>query len=158
MNEFINELVEISTRKKTFLEKIALATKIQFEAIEKNDLNELDKLIDEKQKYIDEINILDNDFELIFEKIKDISGLSKLGDVLKSNDDLFIGLKTKIADILKVIEEIKNIENINSKKLSEQKNEIGKKMRELSKGKLAQKSYLGEPMVPPNPAFIDKKK
>lgn len=158
MVEFINELVEISSRKISLLEKIAVETKSQTEAIEKEDMKKLDQNINNKQALIDEINVLDNNFDAIFNKIKEKYGVNKRGDILRSNDISLKDLQSKIQKILKIIEEIKSIEDKNHKRLSARKDELGKKMREISKGKMAKNIYSGKPIVPPNPAFIDKKK
>ncbi|MGE5328836.1 MAG: flagellar export chaperone FlgN [Deltaproteobacteria bacterium] len=158
ITDFINELLKITREKKIYLMKMLDYTKKQTDVINNEDLAILDELINEKQKIIDTINVLDTDFEIAFGKIKDQMQVKNLSDVMKSKNEKLDELKKEIQDVVEYIKEIRNQEKLNFNKLSEKKEEIAKKMKGITEGKVASKKYSGEPMVPPNPAFFDKKK
>ena len=158
-NEYLNDLIKISKEKKDNLSEMLLLTKEQEDAIERQDMEQLNRLIDEKQKRIELINSLDDQFEDYFTKIKsefNINSIDELTDIPKVG---MKGLKEEVAEIMSAISCIKVLERGNSLKLNEKKKEVSKKLQELNRNKLsASKYYSSRPVISPNPAFIDKKK
>jgi len=158
MAESINELISISGKKKVLLEGMLRATNKQSDAIDKEDMGRLNHLIGEKQKMINTINVLDLKFEGCFTKIKESLGLDNLGDIVKSDNEGLNELKHEISEIMKVVNEIKNVESKNHEKILAQKEELARKIKEIRNGKMARNTYKGKTTTSPNPSFIDKKK
>lgn len=146
------KLIDISVKKKELLEEMLQLTQEQQNIIEKKEIEQLGLIIEEKQKRINSIDLLDEEFEKIYEDIKAESGKDNI-----IQDEAFTILGKEISEIMQIIEDIKVLEKNNSLKLNRQKDEVAKKLEEINKGKRAIDNYNLKPL-PPKPVFFDKKK
>ncbi len=159
-NQNLRAMINISKTKKDYLNEMLLITKEQQRVIEQNEMDQLNKLIDEKQSRIDAINSIDEQFQDNFSKLKKEFNINDIGDLIGTVcDEEMRELKKEISEIMAVIEDIKKVEKENSLKLSGQKKEIAQKLQEIKRNRLAANKYFNTKFsVPPNPAFFDKKK
>ena len=156
---YINRLIKLSQEKKNLLNEMLLITQEQKTIIVEQAIDQLNNLIDEKQNRINSINSLDDQFEQIFSNMKTELKINDIGELLVLKNPEAIELKKTISDIMTLINHIKNVEMENALKLNQQKKEIGKKLQDLKKNRLAvNKFYNSKSYLPPNPTFIDKKK
>lgn len=158
INEYINRLIKISRDKKKYLDEMFILTQEQQKIIEAEDMERLNDLIDRKQAAIEAINSLDEEFQKEFKEVKAKYNINNIGELITNEDANFEELKEEISEIMASIENIKAIEKENSLALSEKKKEMADKIKELNRKKMASGKYMNESVIPPNPAFIDKKK
>lgn len=155
----LNGLIKISKAKKEYLNEMLLLTEEQGKIIELEDIDQLNRLIEEKQNRINEINSLDEQFQDSFSKIKTQLGVKDIGELLESRGEELRDLKEETAEILSIVKDIKILEKQNSLMLERQKKEVSKKLKEVKNNKAALNKYAkSKPIAAPNPAFFDQKK
>ncbi|MCT4543325.1 MAG: flagellar protein FlgN [Vallitalea sp.] len=129
---YLNILIESLDKKSKVLNDILELTKKQQQVINKEelDLDEFEKIMDQKQKFIEEIGIIDSGFQSTYDRIKD-----NISTQLNLYKDEIILLKQKITQTseigisIQVLEE-KNKQNIeNHFKRSKNKVKTFKKSR-----------------------------
>jgi hypothetical protein len=160
--KYMERLVEILQKKKDILLNILDLTRKQTEEITEDGLDALNKLIDGKQKKIDEIDKLDEEFGVYFQRLKSTLGISRLDQLEASKLDAAAAekaksLKSLTAEILDVIKSINKLEEINSRKSQELLGEFSKQIRSINQGKKANNAYKPTPYSAPS-YFVDKKK
>lgn len=160
--KYMERLVEILQKKKDILLDILDLTRKQTEAITEDGLDALNKLIDGKQKKIDEIDKLDEEFGVYFQRLKSTMGISRLDQLDASKLNAAVAekaksLKSLTAEILDVIKSISELEEINSGKSQELLGEFSKQIRSINQGKKANNAYKPAPYSAPS-YFVDKKK
>lgn len=158
----IEKLNELLQRKRGLIQDILKLTNAQTEAISQDGLDRLNGLIKDKQIRIDEINQLDEEFELLSAEIKKAFGISRLDqlDAAKLTSEASAGaklLKALVADILDVIREISEIEKINSQKSKKLLEQFGNEIKKINQGKKANNAYKAGAYNAPS-YFVDKKK
>lgn len=159
-NQNLRDLINISKTKKDYLNEMLLITQEQQRVIEQGEMDQLNKLIDEKQNRIDAINSIDEQFQDGFSKLKNELNINDISELIGTGYDAEVKeLRNEVSEIMTVIEDIRKVEKENSLKLSEQKKEVTKKLQEIKRNRLATNKYFNTKFsVPPNPAFFDKKK
>lgn len=158
-NEYLSTLIEISRAKKECLREMLMITEEQGKIIELQDIEQLNKLIDEKQKRIDEINSMDDRFEDLFSTMKTQLGLKDVGELLTAGNEGLKELKGEISEIKTIVEDIKLRETQNFLMLNQKKKEVSKKLKDVKNNKAALNKYANsKPSTSPKPAFFDKKK
>jgi hypothetical protein len=160
--KYFSRLNELMQAKKNILTEILALTKAQTDTITEDSLDDLKKLIDEKQKKIDKMLELDDDFETYFGRLKSILGISKLSELDAAKLDAASAegaavLKRTIAEIMELATGISELEKINSQKSNKLLDHFGEEIRKISQSKRANMAY--KPIQPAAPSyFIDKKK
>jgi hypothetical protein len=102
---YIQVMIQSLNRKKEVLEKIIECTQGQELVLkeEEVDLDQFGDLIDEKQKWIDQLNLLDTGFEKLFERVKEEIQLHReqyqveiqqMQGLIKEITDLGVNLQT----------------------------------------------------------------
>lgn len=153
----IKRLQEISVNKLNLLEKILNLTKAQSQSIAAEDLNGLENLISDKQKLIDEISKLDEEFSDCFQELKRGLNVESL-DELKGIDIPGADRLQEIIDrIMETLKEICEIEKRNEAEVRKLMNAIGDEIRKINQAKKANAAYMPRQTGSPS-YFIDKKK
>lgn len=138
---YIERLIEISVEKQKKLEDILTLTRAQAKAIEEEGIESLGKLLDDKQKIIDEINKNDEEFYAYYEKIKEKYGVKSLENLETLNTKNTRGLQEVISSIKKTLQEISRLEKENNKKVKETLEDLSSKIRKINQGKKASNVY-----------------
>ena len=72
IEKHFEKLVEVSREKQIKLEELLFLTNAQSKAIEEEGIENIEKLLNDKQKKIEEINKNDEEFYVYYEKIKEM--------------------------------------------------------------------------------------
>ncbi|MGI6668013.1 MAG: flagellar export chaperone FlgN [Acetivibrionales bacterium] len=79
-NNYQDKMIEILERKKMLLGDMMTLTEAQASAINADTLDRLQELVEEKQRRIDEIDKLDEEFVVYMERLKEAYGIKRLDD------------------------------------------------------------------------------
>jgi hypothetical protein len=162
LGKYLGRLNELQQKKMVLLQKILTLTREQTETITENGLDGLNRLIAEKQLWIDSLKKDDEEFVTCFQKLKKMAGISKLDqlDVSKlegtASEDAKL-LKNLTAEIMETIGVISEIEKVNSEKSKSLLSKFSCEVKKLNQGKKMVKAYKVGPINPPS-YFVDKKK
>jgi len=155
---YIERLIEISSKKDGCLKEILHLTRTQSELINEDGLDGLQKLIDDKQRMIEEINKADEDFNVYLTRLKQKLGVSNLDEI---NDPKIKGVKELqeiIARIMKLVGEISELENQNIIKAKNLLNDFGSKIKSINEGKKVNNAYNNSSAMVSTSYYFDKKK
>jgi cob(I)alamin adenosyltransferase len=151
-------MIEILERKKMLLGEMMALTEEQASAINADTLDRLEEIIEEKQRRIDEIDKLDEEFVVCMEKLKEAYGIKRLDDPgMCPGFPQAEKLKEITGEIFSLISGISEAEKANAVKCKKLLEQLGSKIREINQGKKINKAYNSPP---PGVAsfFVDKKK
>jgi|GEM_PF-726330 len=154
---YFNTMAEMLRAKKQLLTEMLTLTKAQTSVIKEGSLDELQKLVDEKQKLIDRIDGIDAKFSDCLQKLKDSVGVNKLDEIDVSRYPEAKQLKEATSEVLDVVREISSIEEINSKKSKELLKQLGSKIQNINRGKKISNAYK-KPNTADHPSFFMDRK
>ena len=152
LNSIVDDLIKITKEKSRCLEEIYVLTEGQTVAIEDENIDDLNELIEGKQLKIDHIKELDIKFEGIVSQVKSSFGVNELSDLTCENAE---GLQEEIRNVYAVLRKINEVERKNSDKLNEIKDALHDKISHTNKGKIAMMQYSGGSNYM-NAVFFDK--
>jgi len=156
-NELMEKMTEILLKKQALLKEMLALTCAQTEAISQENLDELEKLIEEKQLKIDEIDKLDEKFSGYFDELKKLTGVRDLAELDVSGMPGVKELKEATEAVLSIVNEISRAEEVNSNKSRELLDKIGENIKKINQGKKVTNAYY--PTLPNQPSFfVDNKK
>ena len=157
MNQ-ISRMTELLARKKALLAEMLELTVEQTGAIDSKSLERLQELVEEKQKRIDEIDRLDEEFTACMDRLKAAAGVKDLSELDASRFPGARELKQATGEVLALVGKISSIEKDNSAKCRELLEEIGSQIRRLNQAKKLNNAY-NRPDAGGAPSFfLDKKK
>lgn len=156
--QYIQKLTDLSLKKSDSMKKILILTKKQSEVITEDSIEELKNLIDIKQKLIDDINELDDAFEVYFSRLKSILGIESMEEVRISDYGEVVQLQQAIKTIFETIKEIQNVENENNMKARDVLESLGGQIRQVKQGKIANNGYNIGGKLPQQSYYFDTKK
>lgn len=154
---FVERLLQISNEKYGVVKDIHLITCKQTGTIIEDGVESLQQLIMLKQEKLDKINLLDEEFNVCFQRLKQELKVNNLNELKDANIAGIKDLKNIIAKIMESIKEISSIEKQNNIKAKNLLNEIGNEIRKISDGKKFNAAYNPTP-IRTRSFFIDKKK
>jgi len=154
---YIERLKEISVKKLNLIEEILNLTKAQSQSIAAEDLNGLEDLISDKQKLIDEISKLDEEFSDFFLELKRRLNVESLDELKGINIPGTDRLQEIVGRIMETLKEVCEIEKRNEAEVRKLMNAIEDEIRKINQAKKANKAYMPKP-VSSTSYFIDKKK
>jgi hypothetical protein len=155
--EYINRLLNISTTKHGLLSDILDLTRTQTNTITEDGIEELGKIIARKQEKIDEINKLDEEFDVYFKRLKQLLNVKNLDELSGLKVEGVDKLQHIVKGIIDTVKEISLIEKQNRDKANALLNKLGEHLDTISKGKRMSSAYMQE-SVQTYSYFIDKKK
>lgn len=153
LNSIVEDLIKITKEKSRFLEEIYVLTEGQMNAINDENIDDLNDLIEGKQLKIDHIKELDVKFDGIVTQIKKELKISELSELTGGNAQI---LQEEIRNVYAVLRKIVEIEKQNSETLNEKRDDIHSKISHTNKGKIAMMQYSGGSNYM-NAVFFDKK-
>ncbi len=146
-------MTEILENKLSLLAGILELTKQQAESFKPDALDQLEKIIADKQALIDKINHLDEEFGTLFTQLKGEYDFVNLGQAEASG---FGELREKIKAVTDLISEIHSYEESNSKKAKELMERIKDDLRRFNQGRKMTDAYKQTPSITKS-YFIDRK-
>jgi predicted transcriptional regulator len=155
---YIERLIDISSKKDSCLNEILHLTIAQSEAIKEDGLEDLQKLIDDKQRKIEEINKADEDFNVYFTRLKQKLGIGRLDEINNPEIKGVKELQEIIARIMKLVGKISEIENQNINRANNLLNDFGSNIRRINEGKRVNNAYNNVSSINAPSYYIDKKK
>ena len=151
------DLMPTLKKKKEYLFQMLQITEKQTIAIDNAEDNILENLINEKQKLIDCIDILDKVFLEKMDMIKKHYGVNSLEDINVSVPELKL-IKNEVFEIKEKLSEIFLKEKENSIKIKKEYDDIKNKLKEISGSKRAVSAYGGKNTQNSGGVFYDNKK
>lgn len=155
---YVERLIEASREKYKCLQDMLLLTMAQYESINEDRLEGLQKLVSDKQIKIDEINKIDEEFGVYFSRLKQKLGVNGLDEVvmpeLKGVDEL----KQIIKQIVELLSEIQENEQKNNEKARNLLNGLGENIRKIRDGRKLSSVYNSGADLRPPSYFVDKRK
>ena len=155
--DYIQVLIDSLKKKSAVLDRISELNEEQKQlaATGKVDLEEFQKTLDGKQDCIDELNKLDEGFELVYERVK-----PELVDNAENHKDAIILLKRLISEITDKSMHVQTEEERNRQMIAAQYATYKKEIRQYKMGRNVTTSYYNSMNKLQNvePVFMDKKK
>lgn len=155
INENINRMIDLSMRKKQYLMELLDLTQKQGTIIEEEKLDELDKILKEKDKVMEKVDELDSQFLSIFNQIKDEE---KIDDFEKLPVEKYENVK----ELKAVIGEINNILNslsiLDKNNIAKMKAKVEETQAQLKNIRMAKKANKGYGLGDIGSVFLDEKK
>jgi|BioPla2DNA2_1021312.scaffolds.fasta_scaffold79896_2 hypothetical protein len=155
--EYIQRLTDISSKKVTLLDEILLFTKSQNEVIKGQRFDEMDQLLKERQKRMDAVDKLDEQFVVYSERLKEILSLSSLEELPKHDLPGTAELKRVVDSISQILRKTKEIDDENTALVKDEMKVTQGQIKNANNHKLVTGAYY------PNQNsgqsyFFDKKK
>lgn len=155
--KYMQRLLEVSQKKYNLLKDMLDITRLQEETINEDSLEELDKNIGQKQEKIDQINKIDEEFDVYFQRLKKELKVTNLDELKDCSIKGAKELKECIAKITGLIGQICELEKLNNNKAKDLLDSIGNKIKNINQGKKVSSAYTPGPVQIPS-YYIDKKK
>lgn len=156
-NLLIQNLNQIMEQKLELFTEIFDITMLQQKDIESNQADHIEALVQQKQQVIDKIDKLDASFLEGYKKLKEELRLDSLDKVdLVRHPELRM-IKSSVEEIMKMAQQIMELENSNREKLDAIFQGIKNELRQINTGKRSIKAYEIQPVYNDG-IFIDKKK
>lgn len=155
--DYIQRLYELSLKKLSLLQELLLYTRSQKEIILAGRFEEMDSLIAEKQRRMDAIDKLDEQFVVYSSRLKGMLSISSLEDLPKFKIAGTSELKACVAKIHEVLTEIKTLEDENASQVRKELKETKEKINHSNAFKRVNGAY--NPVSSDIPSYyFDKKK
>lgn len=157
MEAYFNKMLNLAQRKLKVLQDLMDITNEIRECLDVNNYELLNKLIEKKQKSIDDVEKIDLEFVPLYNRFKKQNKIESIFDLENRNVSIDIKkLKGVIIDIKSVLDKIKEQDDKNLKKMQESLEKVESKIEEFSKNKNAYIEYMK--YYTPDSYFIDKLK
>lgn len=153
--ENMKRMLEISLEKKSLLIKILELTKVQGDTIDKEQIEDLDRILIQKEKLMEEIDNLDREFLSNYNSIKSAEGIDSLDKIDIQKYASLKSLKEAVAEINTILNEISSIDRNNTIKMKSQVDKIKSDLKQVKQAKRAYKGYNYEAV---ESILIDEKK
>lgn len=155
MENNIDKMIFISKEKKELLDTILDLTNKQKEAIEKNDLENLGLILEDKEKLMGKIDSMDIEFLKVYNFLKEKEGIETFNEIDIEKYNNLKCLKDIVSDINNVLRGISNQDKENTKTMKLSINNIKQDIKNVKKGK---KAYNGYNYENADSMLIDEKK
>ena len=137
----INKLISLSKEKNQLINKMYGFTKAQKKEIEKEDINNLNTLLDEKDKLIKTINQIDIEFLKIFSQIKKEEKVENIYDLDVNKYPNLKDLKDIVMEISSTLMAISLLDEENNKDIKKRIEKIKLELKRVKEGQRAYKKY-----------------
>jgi hypothetical protein len=141
LEEYIERLFEASQKKYENLQDILAITKVQSETISEDNIDVLQKLISDKQLKIDNIDKLDEEFNVYFQRMKAQLKIKNLDELENPSIKGLKELKEQIAAIMKLLTKISELERDNNHKAKSLLDSLGNEIKKINQMKRVNNVY-----------------
>jgi hypothetical protein len=156
-SQLISDLNQIIEKKLELFHEMYKITIAQQKDIEENEADNIEVLVEQKQKVIDKIDKLDESFLAGFTKLKNEFEFESIDLIDTSKYPEMINIKNHIKSIMGVAHKIMELENSNKEKLDCIFQNIKKELKQVNTGKRSLKAYEPKPVYNDG-IYIDRKK
>lgn len=155
--DYIQRLNELSTKKLALLDELLLFSRSQKEALEAENYDDMDALINEKQLRMDGIDKIDEQFLIYASRLKSVLSLSSFEELPRYNLPGSSDLKELVIRIHERLGQLKELEDGNIAKVKSEMKESQEKINHSNSFKRVTGAYY--PVQNDIPAYyFDKKK
>jgi len=151
----IQEMVSLIDKKAEKLNIILSLKPKQKEAIEKEDIQDMETTLNKLQEHLNKINEIDSVYLSKLNKLKSELGIDSIDHIDNTKYPCIEELRTKLSEIKATLEAIKAMDDENKILLQERFEETKGKLRNLRKGQIMNKGYNKASY---GTMFIDQKK
>jgi hypothetical protein len=155
--DYVLRLGELSSKKLSLLNEILLFSRSQCEVIKEQKYEEMDLLIKEKQKRMDAVDKLDEQFAVYSSRLKSQLGISSLEDLPKFGLEGTRTLKENVSGIMELLDQIRAFDQDNSGKIQTELSGLKEKIKTNNSIKKINNAY-GAPQNGLPAYYFDKKK
>lgn len=153
--ENIDNMIRLCRQKKEILLNILDLTKDQGRLIADDNLDDMETVLQSKQKAMEEIDILDLDFLRLYNEVKGTEEIESISNIDINKYSNLKDLKNLVASINSILDEISALDTKNTVEMRKNLKIIQKNIRNVKDGK---KAYNGYNKDPQGSMLIDEKK
>jgi hypothetical protein len=154
---YITRLLEITNAKYTYLQEMLEMTSEQAASIDVDQIAKLEDILDGKQRIIEKIDKLDDEFEVYFHRLKSEAKVKSLEELNASEVKGLKELKMSVSNVMAIIKELSNMEQSNRFKAKKVLESVGNELKSINVAKKVNSAY-GSIQFQTESFFIDKKK
>jgi len=154
---YLIRLLEASNKKYKLLQDMLVLTTAQTQSITEESMKTLENLVEEKQAKIEEINKVDEEFNVYFHRFKQVLNIKSLDELQTSGIAGTKELKESVGKTINLLNEIFQMEKQNNNKAKCLLDNFSDELHKLQQGKKVNSVYNPAPMQTSS-YFIDKKK
>ncbi|KNY28609.1 flagellar protein FlgN [Pseudobacteroides cellulosolvens] len=154
---YIERLLEITDSKYTCLQEMLELTNEQANVIDGDQIARLEEIIDSKQKIIEKVDKLDDEFEVYFHRLKSEAGIKSVDELKTSEVKGLKELKKSVSNVMGILKELSDMEKSNGNKAKKVLGDIGNELKNINVAKKVNSAYGSIPLQTES-YFIDKKK
>lgn len=151
----IDELISITKEKNLLLNKMHNITKEQKEEIEREDMENLNRIMDQKDSLMKKIDELDLSFITIFSQIKKEHSIESIDELSLEKYPNLAELKEGVKEVSSTLMTLSLMDERNTQAIKERLEQTKTELKKLKEGKKAYKGY-NPPMN--GSMLIDEKK
>lgn len=155
--KYVDRMLEVTIKKHRLLSEILIMTKEQSDNVNEEGIGALEKLVADKQAKIDDINKLDEQFNVYFQRMKIELKVKNLDEIQNLSIKGVKELKESIGGVMGLLKEISEMEKKNNEGAKKLLSGISSEIKKLNVGKKASMAY-NPSKNQSTPYFIDKKK
>jgi len=154
------DLVHLVKEKKALMSNLLELTITQGKLIleDEDDISRIQVVIDEKQKLMKVIDNIDFEFLDKLDELKRLLNIKTLDSLKEEPVKGFRELKQEIQDIIKLTEELKQLDEANTQKAKANLDKVKEQLKVINVGKKASNSYSTNKYQQGQSILIDKKK
>lgn len=156
----LRDLAKLTDNKIEHLKDILDITYKQKEAVYQQNIDILTKYVKEKQQHIDAIDKLDEEFQSIYDGIRDELKSDKFEQEMAMSAEetgLYREFKQKVQEVQNIVKVICGVEKENNENVNRIMEELKGKIRSINAAKRGYKAYKSVPAMTDG-VFIDKKR
>ena len=155
--EYIQRLTDISSQKLALLDEILLFTKSQNEVIKEKRFDEMNQLLEERQKRMDAVDELDKRFVVCSERLKELLSLNSFEELPRYNLPGTAELKRVVENISQCLIKIKELDDENTALVKAELNTVRGQIKTANEYKRIAGAYYPD-QNSGRSVFFDKKK
>ena len=154
---YIDRMIEISKKKYKLLQDVYRLTERQAETITEDGMDNLQEIINQKQVNIDEIDKVDDEFNVYYQRLKIQLKVESLSELKDPSIKGIKELQECIAAIVSIVTDICSMEKNIKKNSKELMQSFAKEINVINRGKTVSHAY-GQGANQSPSFYLDKKK
>ncbi len=155
--KYVARMVELSDKKIKLLQDMLSFTHSQSKAINEGGIDNLNTIIEQKQGVIEAIDKIDEEFNVYFQRFKQVMKIDSLDELKGTEIEGLKELQKVVREILRTTNSIRDIEVKNSADGKMFLEKMRSEINTINQAKKASSAYVSKYNEPPS-YFIDKKK
>jgi len=155
--QLMNQMIALSEKKLEMLNNLKQLSEKQNHAFQNKELDEIEKILNQKDEIIEYVQKLDNAFLSVSDSLKEQLGIQDLEALSGTRLEGRLELKELVAKITDTVEAVIQLEEDSFNRAAEMKDEFGDKIKGVNTGKKITSAYTIKPTSAPS-YFFDKKK